>query len=279
MTLWFPLKVSQALLRCLMTLSVVSGALGIPVLLQASTGGQVASKSASDLFLDEASWPYRVEMIEGWAVESPSSIESVEGTEAVALKKGLGGVLIRLESNEWARVDFGGVGVHTVPVRVTDIPRQASRIRSDPSLKPHPNLAAMLGRRTLDLQADPAVMLEREALAAHAKFVILVASTEDEDFGRMAADLAPYGDREDTLLILLSLGEPLRIRNEIKDARDRGWPGALVQRFLAEGYGRSLTDRDLSEPYLLMLSPEGRVLAEGPWEDGQVSSLLGPAAP
>ena len=51
------------------------------------------------------------------------------------------------------------------------------------------------------------------------------------------------------------------------------------RRFLAEGYGRSLTDRDLSEPYLLMLSPEGRVLAEGPWEDGQVSSLLGPAAP
>src|SRR5262245_28318631 len=74
--------------------------------------------TAKNLLASERFWPYHVALPKAW--KPPGSQQ--------ALPAGTRGVLIRVEREGLARVDFGRDGLVEVPVDATDLVAQAERV-------------------------------------------------------------------------------------------------------------------------------------------------------
>ena len=217
--------------------------------------------TAQNLLASERFWPYRVALTRPWS-----------GASGAELPAGWEGILIRVEPDRRARIDFGRDGLFTLPLGATDLVERAERVRRGEDEKLAPNLVLAIGPRLLDAGADAPQTLGLEAALARRGFLAVYADPAADGFAEQARALAPLQDRHGVLSVLFPLGRhpDAQVYAQLRAA---GWKPSFVFDHLADGYAASLLDAAVPRPALQLQTNEGRVLFESPWTPGAVAAL------
>jgi len=213
--------------------------------------------TAGNLLARERFWPYQVELVEPW--QPPG--------RAKPLPEGTRGVLIRIGPPGRARIDFGRDGTSEVPLDRTDVLARANRIRLGEAPKSSPNFAHAIGPRLVDAAAPRIRALDVvQALRARG-FVAVFADPGADGFSALAAVMEPLPGRPDVQTVLFAQGaHPDReLRQRL---RKLGWTVPFLRDTHAEGYTMALRDADTPLPAVMVLTPEGRVLLDEPFDPG-----------
>jgi len=214
--------------------------------------GAAATVTAENLLASERFWPYQVALAQPWP--------RVGGGKPV--QPGVLGVLIRVEASGSARIDFGRHGIYEVPVAATDLLERANRIRRGELSKMAPNFVLAIGTRLADPSGPTLRPLGLRAAGAHGTFLAVFADPSAKDFPALAQALAPLRERDGVLTILFPQGE--HPDTELSERlRALGWAVPFVYDHLAEAYTRSLLPEATPVPFVLLQTPEGRVLFQG----------------
>jgi hypothetical protein len=218
--------------------------------------------SEQNLLASERFWPYQVALTRAW---------QASGREQ-PLAEGSQGVLIRVEANGRARVDFGREGLHEVPVGETDLVERANQVRRGELHKLAPNLVLAIGPRLLDSGSTPPLPLGMARASEPVGFLCVFADPRAASFAELAAALAPLGERHGVAAVLFPQGEhpDLEVAERL---RALGWTVPFVYDGLAEAYTRTLVSGGAPLPVVLVATREGRLLFEGAWGDGVVAKL------
>lgn len=212
----------------------------------------------------ERFWPYHVALTRDWR---PA------GSARPPLPSGASGVLIRVEADGAARIDFGRDGLHVVPVGATDLVERANRVRRGELEKMAPNQALAIGSRLIDAAADPPRAWPFRDVLERRAFLSVFADPRAADFEALARALAPLRERDGLLVVVFPQGE--QPDPEVWERlRAVGWPVAYVHDHLAEPYTRTLLPEGLAPPALLLQTSEGRLLFQGPAAPAALAPLL-----
>jgi hypothetical protein len=220
-----------------------------PVASYAGSGGDAVS--AENLLAREVYWPYRVTLLEPW---EPSGSNRPVAANAR-------GVLIRVEA-DGARVDFGRDGLHRVPVDATDLVERANRVRTAELAKTAPNFVLAVGTRLVDAASDPPVAVHFDDLLEKNLFLCVFADPKAPQFAEIAQELRPLTQRAGLGTILFPQGGHADAAVH-RALRASEWSASFVYQHLALAYTQTLVDGDTSFPWMVLQSPEGRVLFEG----------------
>jgi hypothetical protein len=211
---------------------------------------------ADGVLAAERFWPYQV-----------SLVAPVASTSGTPVAPGTTGVLIRVENDGRARIDFGRDGLAEAPVAATDLVERANAIRTGDAEKMAPNFVFAIAPRVADPASDTLAVLPFEAALANDRFLCVFADPGDARFAALAKDLGTLRLRPGLLTILFAQGEhadrALRAR-----LREMSWPVPFVYDHLAEAYTRSLLDAATPRPAVQLVTREGRVLFEAAWQPG-----------
>jgi len=218
--------------------------------------------SESNLIESERFWPYQVALVS----EQPRS--DGRGT----LPVGALGVLIRVEADARARVDFGRDGIVTTPVRATDLIARANEIRVGKISKAAPNLAYAIGPRLLDARADVPLRIPLAKTMASGGFLAVFIDPQTPSFTKLVTMLAPLADKDGVQAVLFPLGA-YPDDKILPTLRKAGWKSAYLLDHLSESYTRTLIDGEIKGPELALYSAEGRTLWAGEF-DGELSPEL-----
>ncbi|MEZ4289149.1 MAG: hypothetical protein R3E53_00925 [Myxococcota bacterium] len=208
-----------------------------------------------NLYEHDAYWPYRVNLVGDWR---PSGFERAPGWGV--------GILVRVERSGLLRVDFASDGRFLVPADATDVIEQANRLHAGLDSKSSPNLRLTLGTRMLDPSGGKLRPLARERLDRVRSFLVLYADPSDVVLREASEALGPWMTGEDPLLLLMPQGDH-RDGTVANLARDAGWESPFVFDRYAPGYTASLLDDAARPPFVQLLSAEGRLLFEAPWDE------------
>ena len=216
--------------------------------------------TAENLSVRDDYWPHRVQLTSPW---TPASGEAV-GTK---------GVLMRVVSAEFARIDFGRAGIHDVPIAVTDLLLRSNEVREQGSDSRIGNLTRMIGRALGDPRHEPWRAYRRSKVAG-LDILLVSAPLEAALLREMAEPLTRIDERVGVRVVLLVQGETsseeiFRLLHEI------GW----TTPFLLQRHVQVATHGYLNEartlPWLGLFTPNGRVLHQGPWpSDGDLEEFL-----
>lgn len=223
----------------------------------------LADAASRDFF-----WPYHV------ALTQPLS-------DAPSVPIGMPGVLIRVETDQRALIDFGRDGLHHVPLADTDLVARAETIRLGHTHKEAPNFTYMIGARLIRSDSEKPAQLPFAAAVGHQAFLCLFVPTEGESLEMIMRDLAPLLPHPGLLPILFPLGEATDLSIHAR-LRAAGQTWAYVHDHLADSYATSLLPKDLTPPTLLLVNNEGRLLHAAPWSASAANELaeqLGKLAP
>jgi hypothetical protein len=223
---------------------------------------EAAAVTADNLARNERFWPYRAALIRPW---QPPEAEQ-------PLRAGSVGVLIRFEPPTVARLDFGRDGLYEVPLGETDVVERANRVRRGETQKVAPNFVYAIGPRLLEPTPDEPRPLSMTALGDPGAFLCVFADWSQEELAELAASLAPLQEHPDLLTILFPQGGQ-RDAEVAERLRTLGWIVPFVYDHLSEPYTRTLLRGDESLPYLMLNTPEGRVLFERSWSPEAVADL------
>jgi hypothetical protein len=216
----------------------------------------------ANLPASERFWPYQVELREAWPA----------GGGAPPVPAGTLGVLIRVEPQGVARIDFGRDGRHEVPIDKTDLVERADRVRRGELWKPAPNFVHAIGARLVDPESDPPRALEPLALLAAPGLLSVFADPQAAAFGEIATALAPLRGRHGVVTVLFPQGG-----HPTPETRDRlrrdGWSVPFVMDALAEGYTRSQLDDGVAPPAVMLHTREGRMILQSAWREGLAEEL------
>jgi hypothetical protein len=223
---------------------------------------KAAVVTEKNLIASERFWPYHVAMTRAWQPPGASQ----------PLPVGIPGVLIRVEASGKARIDFGRDGRHEVPVGDTDLIERANLVREGKQDKLAPNFILAVGTRLLDSSAEVLGPLQFPDAGATRGFLCVFADPGAESFAALAGSLAPLRERAGVLTILFPQGNhaDAQVREEL---RSLGWPVPFMYGYLSEAYTRSLLAEKTPLPSLLLQTPEGRVLFQGPGKADVVPKL------
>jgi hypothetical protein len=218
--------------------------------------------TAKNLLESERFWPYRVSLVKDWQPDAESPV----------LETGIGGVLVRVEDSDRARIDFGRYGIHEAPLDVTDILELANAIREGSLDKSAPNFAFAIIPRLADPSGPTLIPVRYRQAADHRAFLCVFVEESGFDFVALATALAPLQDREGLLTVVFpqARGKDRRIREEL---RDLGWTVPFAFDQFSEPYTLSLIGPDATLPTLLLVSPEGRELFRTEWQAGALRRL------
>jgi hypothetical protein len=219
--------------------------------------------TAGSLLAHERYWPYHVSLLQDWKPAGTGQ----------PLRKGTRGVLIRLESAELTRIDFGRWGLHEVPIPATDLVANANRIRLGELAKPGPNFLVAIGRFLLDPAAPKLDSYSVDRALPHRAFLCAFADPDAKSFADLAGELAPLRGRADLLAIFF----PQTTKNDVDTAaalRSSGWTAPFVFGSFSEAYARTLLPANAKLPALLLQTGEGRLLYAGAWEKGSAPKVL-----
>ena len=233
---------------------------------QALAGGAVPPESdpvtVSNLAAREALWPYRTTLVEVW---------QPEGRDA-PLRVGTNGILIRIGTQERARIDFGSAGKYDVPIAKTDLVETAERIRRGEIEKSTPNFTRVVETRLVEPAADTLVGLTPPAVAGRPGFLCIFADPAGEELAALAAAFAPLRDRGDVMTILFPQGRhPDALMRE--RLRALGWTVPFVYDFLSEPYTQTLLAAGTPMPFVVLQTNEGRIVFERAWSPTIVPAL------
>lgn len=204
----------------------------------------------------ERFWPYQTALTRKWESLLPGSL----------------GVLIRLESKDVARIDFGRDGLHEIPVGATDLVARANAIRVGKAEKSAPNLLFAIGPRLLDSASLVARGFPFADALEKRFFLCIFADPWRREFGSLVSALAPLRNRPDVLLVLF----PQSHRPDSQVAgqlRAMKWTVPFVYAHLSEPYTRTLLEQGTAFPALSLQTGEGRVLYEGRFGGGALAKL------
>lgn len=239
------LSLSLPLLAC-------AGSGGTDATLPATSREADAPVTAGSLLLRDELWPFRVELLR--------PVVPVDGSGALAP---MPGVLVRVEPGGVARVDFGRFGRHEVPVDATDLVERANRVRVGEETKLAPNLVLTIGNKLLDSARDevhPFPLARDVRLRA---LLCVFADPASPDFPGVADALRPLAGREGVQSVLFPLGglRDGRVRQRL---RALDWPIPFVFDRFSRLYTRSIAGEEVALPHAMLLTPNGRVLIQGP---------------
>jgi hypothetical protein len=247
-----------ALAAILLALSSTSGAV---------EGYQPADPGAppvtqENLLASERFWPYHVEFPEPWL---PPGSET-------AIRPGTRGVLVRVESPDLARVDFGRHGVHQVPVGKTDLIQRANGVRLGQVDKLAPNFVHAIGPRLMRSTSEQPLPVQFRETFEPPGFLAVFADPGGEGFAELAAALAPLNGRHGVWTVLFPQGghgDP-EVHAQL---RSTGWEARYVRDFLTLGYTRSRLREGIPLPAVALETREGRLLFEGAWRPEVAAKL------
>jgi len=244
-------------------LGAASAQLGVEVPPYSAAQPDAPPVTRGNLLQSERFWPYRVQLIEPWSAG--------EGTSSIP--KGVLGVLVRVEGEGVARIDFGREGIHDVLVEATDLVARANRIRLGESDKLAPNFVHKIGTRLVDSSGEAPRNHRFADLMPPKVFLAVFADPRDQGFSGLAKALRSLRDREGLQTILFAQGRhpsgPLHQKLAGLD-----WRVPFVFDHMAEAYARSLRGAEAPIPAVMLQSPEGRVLFRSVWAPGETREAL-----
>lgn len=217
----------------------------------------------ANLLASEHFWPYQVGL---------TRVVRVEG-RAEPLALGTTGVLIRVEPEGLARIDFGRDGLHELPVAATDLVERANRVRRGEIEKLAPNYVLAMGTRLVDAAVAPPRGYSFREVVERRGFVSVFADPLAPGFAELARSLATLQERPDVFVMLFPQGgheDPVVYER----LRALGWPVPFVHAHLTAPYTRTQLPDDLRPPAVLVQTPEGRLLFRRGWAPGAASELL-----
>lgn len=214
-----------------------------------SKDATAAEVTAKNLLASDRFWPYQV------AVTQPIAA----GEKNKALEAGAVGVLIRIESDGVARIDFGRDGLHWIPVAKTDLVERANRVRRGELEKIAPNFVLAIGPRLVDAASATLQPLPFPDVAAGLGMLSVFADPGAKDFSALAMSLAPLSERAGLFTILFPQGQhpDAGVRDQLRALQ---WPVPFVYDHLAEAYTKSLIDPGAVLPVVLLQTRDGKVL-------------------
>ncbi len=254
-------KTAPALFALCLSSVQLLGALGAPPRYEVADPS-APPVTAGNLLQSERFWPYQIELT------SPFTLAGRE-TPLVA---GTLGVLIRVEPTGLARIDFGRDGRAEVPVATTNLLAEANRIRLGEEGKPAPNLVHAIGPRLVDAEAEEIRAVDFGALFEQRIFLAVFADPSAEGFPKLAAALAPLRSRDGVETVLFPQGAHSD-RAMWEQLRTLDWPVPFLRDPHSEGYTMSLRPEDAPLPAVMLLTPDGRVLLDRPWQDDVVKQV------
>jgi hypothetical protein len=180
------------------------------------------------------------------------------------LAAGLSGVLVRVETEALARVDFGSDGVLDVPVAKTDLVEAANAIRRGELAKTAPNFALMIGPRLSDARAERPRGFPFHEAAEQRGFLGVFADPASSQFEAIARALAPLADHPRVLTVLFPQGRHPDAR-VFAQLRELGWGAAFVLAHLSEPYTRVLLREGQAPPFVTLQTADGRIQLAAGW--------------
>jgi len=216
-----------------------------------------ANLLASDRF-----WPYQLELVKEWTPPGRSQ----------PLPTGTVGVLIRIDTPELARVDFGRDGRFAVPIGALDLLVRANRIRVGELPKVAPNLVHSIASRLLDPDQPAARTFDFAAIFEPPGFLGVFADPGADGFVELTRALLQVRGRNGVMTVLFPQGQPADGKTREK-LRELGWTVPFVMGQLSEGYSQGLLPPALDPPAVMLLTPEGRVVFQSPWKESAVADL------
>ncbi len=218
--------------------------------------------AAQELFANERYWPYRVKLVRSW---SP-------GGGAGSLPARSPGVLIRLENASTARVDFSRLGIHSVPIEVTNIVEEAQRVADGQIHKFGPNLVMMVAPRLYASHNEILKKVIYPEFARHKAFLFVFADPEDASFDEIRAALHPLQQRRELAVVLLPQGQ--HADGEVLALlRAAKWPVPFMRDQLSEMYRETLLGDRSEVPAVTLQTAEGRLLLQRRWTPEALEAL------
>jgi hypothetical protein len=174
------------------------------------------------------------------------------------------GVLIRVESAQLARVDFGRNGRHRVPIDHTDLVERANRVRRGELRKAAPNFLLAVGTKLANAASETSHPFRVRDAGNLRGALCVFADPDGPEFEALAAALRPLHARPGVLTILFPLGQH-RDADVGARLRSLAWAVPFVFDRYAEAYTRSLLGDEALLPAVLLQTTEGRLIFHGPW--------------
>ncbi len=221
-----------------------------------------AEVSATNLLASDRFWPYQV----GVTHAIPA------GEKNKALEADAVGVLIRVEADDIARIDFGRDGVHRIPVAKTDLVERANRVRRGELEKIAPNFVLAIGPRLVNAASATMQPLPFPDVAAGLGMLSVFADPDAKDFSALAMSLAPLSERDGLFTILFPQGQhpDAGVRDQLRALK---WPVPFVYDHLSEAYTKSLIEPGAALPVVLLQTRDGRLLYQSRGEAIDVAEL------
>jgi hypothetical protein len=207
-------------------------------------------------------WPYHVELPQPW---QPPEAE-------MPLRAGTRGVLVRVESSDAARIDFGRNGVYAVPVESTDLIQRANGVRLGEEDKIAPNLVHAIGPRLMRSDSPQLGPMSFRKTFEPPGFLSVFADPASHGFADLAAALAPLHGRHGVWTVLFPQGAH-RDPQVHERLRALGWQVPFVRDFLSPGYTLSRLRQGTPLPAVALETREGRLVFESAWHPAVAARL------
>lgn len=253
-------------LACALALAFASSGVAEPPVtgthdyVSAEPGAQTIT--LENLYRSERFWPYKVTLRE--PMPSPVTGRTISNRRPA--------ILVRVLPDGRVRLDFAREGQLELPAAATDVIDVANRIRLGEEDKFAPNLVLKLGTRLLDSGSDTGFFQLRPDTPPQ-DYLLVFADPGSPGWKQAIEALSPLRASENLLAILLPQGERQTTAALHRQLPESGWPIVFVPYEFAPGYTRSILDAANPTPYVVLASPEGRVLFEGPIAEDDPAAL------
>jgi hypothetical protein len=220
-----------------------------PPLEYLAAGAAAAEITEGNLLASERFWPYQAELTREWTAP--------DGARRLAPRAR--GVLIRVEADGFARIDFARSGVQRVPVAATDLVARANRVRRGEIEKLGPNFTAAIGQRLVSASGEKPRPMSLSEVLDRSGFLCVFADPFAEQVPALARALAPLRGRNGVEILFFPRG---RSNDErvLARLREIDWRVPFVFAHLSEPYTQTLVDAGSAFPLIQLLSAEGRLL-------------------
>ena len=220
--------------------------------------------TAANLYEHEDFWPFHVALTEATLLEGRDK----------PMDARIPGILIRVNDDGTLVVEWGSDGRAVVPIDQTDVVVRANRIRSGERYKSGPNVSFSIGNKIFKTASTrPLEYYTFQEAVLFRGYLMVMADPRAPEFEQIAASLTPFRGRHGivTTLIPQAGRDPdLAIMERVRSVDG---PEAVLRNRLSPSATRGYLGRFPSEPVLMLMSSDGRVLLERTWSAEAVSEL------